>query len=186
MARRLLGTATTDANGVAVLSDGYTGTGAGEVDMIAECTIDGSTVVSQTYTVDDCSYLDTFSSDTKSKYYYENGTVNISDGALTFTGTSTNGYLNLNSANTPAISNYQGRTVYFKAEVDSLPSGATVNMRIYQTVNGSTTSTYTEYSTGGTLEHHADIDANATNVIFRIQFYNINDESVVFDNYRIV
>lgn len=60
MARILLGTATTDSNGVAVLSDGYTGTGAGKVDIIAETTVDGSTVQSEPYTLWDT-------------YQYDNG-----------------------------------------------------------------------------------------------------------------
>ena len=73
-----------DANGTAISPSGYTGTGGGEIDIKAKLH-DDNTVQSEPYTVDDCSYLDTFSSDTKNKYYYENGSVNISDGALTFT-----------------------------------------------------------------------------------------------------
>ena len=53
MVLRFLGEATTDENGLAVLSDGYTGTGAGEVDIIAKTTIDESTVVSEPYEVMD-------------------------------------------------------------------------------------------------------------------------------------
>ena len=53
MVLRLIGTATTDNNGVAVLSGGYTGTGAGLVDIIAQTTIDESTVVSEPYEVMD-------------------------------------------------------------------------------------------------------------------------------------
>ena len=53
VSRRLIGTATTDSNGNAVLSDGYTGTGAGLVDIIAQTTIDESTVVSEPYEVMD-------------------------------------------------------------------------------------------------------------------------------------
>lgn len=180
MAKELLGTAVTDENGIATFT--YTGQGRGKMNIVAE----SGELVSETYTIDDCSYLDTFSSDTKNKYYYENGSVNISDGALTFTGNSDNAYLNLSNANMPNISNYQGRTVYFKADVLNLPDGVTVNMRIYQTVNGSTTSTYTEYQSGGTLEHHREIDASASSIICRIQFIGANGKSVVFDNYRIV
>jgi len=54
MALRLIGTATTDVNGNAVLEDGYTGTGAGEVDIVAKCTVDGGSVVSQPIMVEDC------------------------------------------------------------------------------------------------------------------------------------
>jgi len=58
MALRLIGTATTDVNGNAVLEDGYTGTGAGEVDIVAKCMVDGGSVVSQPYPVLDCLFRD--------------------------------------------------------------------------------------------------------------------------------
>ena len=59
MALRLIGSAVTDSNGNAILEDGYTGTGAGFVDIIAEATIDDSTVVSQPVEVLDCLQYDT-------------------------------------------------------------------------------------------------------------------------------
>ena len=61
MVLRFLGEATTDENGLAVLEDGYTGTGAGLVDIIAQTTIDESTVVSEP-----CNVLDTI--------FYDDGT----------------------------------------------------------------------------------------------------------------
>ena len=51
MVLRLLGTAVTDANGLAVLPDGYTGTGAGEIDVVAKTEIDDSIFQSEPYTV---------------------------------------------------------------------------------------------------------------------------------------
>ena len=59
MAKISLGTAVTDSNGIARLVDGYAGTGAGEVDVSAEVTLSGSTFVSGTYPVLDCSFYDT-------------------------------------------------------------------------------------------------------------------------------
>ena len=58
MVLRFLGEATTDANGLAVLSDGYVGTGAGLVDIIAKTTIDESTIVSTPYEVLDAIFYD--------------------------------------------------------------------------------------------------------------------------------
>lgn len=58
MALRYIGSATTNANGVATLSDGYTGTGAGKVDLVASVDVDGSSVVSTPYEVTDCTFLD--------------------------------------------------------------------------------------------------------------------------------
>lgn len=54
MAQRLLGTATTNSQGVAVLSNAYTGSGAGKIDVVVTTDIDGSIVVSQPSIVHDC------------------------------------------------------------------------------------------------------------------------------------
>ena len=61
MARVLIGKGTTNAQGIATMTEdaegntitGYTGTGAGLIDVQAEVTIDGSTVVSTPYEVMD-------------------------------------------------------------------------------------------------------------------------------------
>ena len=53
MARRLIGTAVTDANGEATIT--YTGTGAGKLDVVAE----SGTFVSETYSIIDASFFDT-------------------------------------------------------------------------------------------------------------------------------
>lgn len=61
MTKTLIGTGVTDSNGVATLSKdpnnqdigGYTGTGAGEVELSASATIDGTTIDSQPYTIYD-------------------------------------------------------------------------------------------------------------------------------------
>lgn len=66
MVKRLIGTGVTNSNGVATLNkdpnnqtiSGYTGTGAGLVDIVAECTVDGSTVVSNSYEVLDAIFYD--------------------------------------------------------------------------------------------------------------------------------
>ena len=58
MAKISLGTAVTDSNGIARLVDGYTGTGAGEVDVSAEVTLSGSTFVSEPYQICDAIYYD--------------------------------------------------------------------------------------------------------------------------------
>ena len=60
MALRYIGSATTNSNGVATLSGGYTGTGAGEVDIVAKVEVDGSSIVSNSYEVWDT-------------YQYDNG-----------------------------------------------------------------------------------------------------------------
>ena len=66
MARVLIGKGTTNAQGIATMTEdaegntitGYTGTGAGLIDVQAEVTIDGSTVVSTPYEVIDATIID--------------------------------------------------------------------------------------------------------------------------------
>ena len=58
MVLRFLGEGVTDANGNVVLADGYIGTGAGLVDVVAKTTIDDSTVVSEPYPVIDALFKD--------------------------------------------------------------------------------------------------------------------------------
>ena len=85
VSRRFLGTATTDENGLAVLTDGYTGTGAGLVDIIAKTTIDESTIVSTPYPVMDC--IQNY--DDVAKWYVSStATFDETDGVCTKTGTS--------------------------------------------------------------------------------------------------
>ena len=68
MAKRLIGTATTDNNGVATLT--YTGTGAGEVDLTA-CYYEEDTssiIQSETYLIDDTEFYDLGTDSTHSMF----------------------------------------------------------------------------------------------------------------------
>ena len=86
MALRLIGTATTDNNGVAVLSNGYTGTGAGEIDVVAKTEIDDRIFQSEPYTV-----WDTIA--------YDDGTNTNWSGGANLTKTSDNGVVTLKTSN---------------------------------------------------------------------------------------
>ena len=66
MVLRFLGESVTDSNGLAVLPDGYTGTGAGEIDVVAKTEIDDRILQSAPYTVYDC-------------YKYDKGILNDPD-----------------------------------------------------------------------------------------------------------
>ena len=68
MVLRFLGESVTDSNGLAVLPDGYTGTGAGLVDIVAKTTIDESTVVSETYSIWDTKWYDLGTDSTHSMF----------------------------------------------------------------------------------------------------------------------
>ena len=65
MVLRFLGESVTDSNGLAVLPDGYTGTGAGEIDVVAKTEIDDSSLQSEPYPVLDCMVRDGATSNDK-------------------------------------------------------------------------------------------------------------------------
>ena len=85
-----------DANGDAI-SHSYTGTGAGEIDVVASLDkpITEGSVVSTPYPVLDCIFMDYKSDGTKNTDYYKsnNATVTSSDGEITVYGTATGMYI---------------------------------------------------------------------------------------------
>ena len=111
MVLRLLGTAVTDANGLAVLSDGYVGTGAGEVDIIAQATIDESTVVSPPYPVTDAIVYDKGEESSHNDTMWvglSNYSVSWETGGRTVTkSTSGNGYLYASSSGTSPYKDFE-------------------------------------------------------------------------------
>ena len=73
MARRLIGTAVTDANGEATIT--YTGTGAGKLDVVAE----SGTFVSEPYEVLDCTFLDIATTGKKNSNWNKGSALTVSD-----------------------------------------------------------------------------------------------------------
>ena len=90
MAKRLIGTATTNANGVASVT--YTGAGRGLLNVFAE----SGSLQSQTYGVFDCIVYDDGTSDPKKTNFLKNGngTVTIGSNGTTITATSNTTYRN--------------------------------------------------------------------------------------------
>ena len=172
MVLRFLGESVTDSNGLAVLPDGYTGTGAGLVDIVAKTTIDESTVVSQPYEVLDCIYYDDMSSDRNTNYYF-NGTDGTSitydstNQALKITCGTNNArnYVDLRTSNSALnLNDVKGKTVRFKVTITGLNG-----KRIKLSLNGGTIpSPNGFFATDG--EHYEDcvIDSDATIVVFAI------------------
>ena len=86
MARILIGKGTTNAQGIATMTEdatgepitGYTGTGAGLINVEAEVTIDGSSFVSETYPVIDAISYDTGIYGSAVNQYYLNNTTYLS------------------------------------------------------------------------------------------------------------
>lgn len=103
-----LGSGTTDSNGVAKLdhdangdpiSHSYTGSGVGEVDVVASLddpdSISDSSLQSEIYGVLDCIFMDYKSDGTHNTDYYKsnNATVTSSDGEITVYATTTGVYI---------------------------------------------------------------------------------------------
>ena len=89
MVKRLIGTGTTDSNGVATIT--YTGAGRGLLQVQAE----SGGLQSETYEVLDCIFMDYKSDGTHNTDYYKsnNATVTSSDGEITVYATSTGMYI---------------------------------------------------------------------------------------------
>lgn len=185
MALRKIGEAVTGTNGKCVIP--YAGVGVGRLQMIGQYEEDGRVIQSEIYEVEDCKFLDTFTTDTSNNYFLGGGSLSISDGVFHYTGSGTdsNNYFNIKGAVTPNINLFKGNTAIFKADVSNLPNGVTARVLIYQTVNGSTLPTYTDYNSSGLCSHSAFIDSNATAIVFRLQFLGLGSDTVDIDNFRV-
>ena len=83
MARRLIGTAVTDANGEATIT--YTGTGAGQLNVVAE----SGTFVSETYSIHDCLFADRGDGTLNSNWgwYNTTGSASITSNGISISNT---------------------------------------------------------------------------------------------------
>jgi len=129
MAKRLIGTGTTDSNGTATIQ--YTGTGAGKIDIVAEYTDGESIIQSETYETIDGIFLDRAVSGQKNTDW-TNPSSNIQE------VTDDNGTL-LTNSNTSAMhywaNNYTQFNTGFAVEFDlhSYSDSATVGVRLLGT-----------------------------------------------------
>ena len=85
MVLRYIGESVTDSNGLAVLPDGYTGTGSGEVDIIAKTVIDDSSLQSEPYPLWDTIWFDIATTGKKSTAWSnpDNITITTTDDGTT-------------------------------------------------------------------------------------------------------
>ena len=101
-ARRLIGSTTTNANGIATIP--YTGKGVGKVDVVAEATVGGGVFVSETYSIIDASFIDTGLSDSTANVVLSRMSRDkTSDGAV-ITATGNNAWA-IMKQNSPVFSN---------------------------------------------------------------------------------
>lgn len=133
MARRLIGTGITNNQGIAIMNTdpqgnpitGYTGTGAGKIQIIAE----SGQLTSEQYTITDCTFYDTCTTNHDQWIIYQSDRLNIthSGSGMTVTGTSSdpyNLYANKKGTST-AVQDFEGElAVEFTATVPAT-NGAT-------------------------------------------------------------
>lgn len=130
MAKRLLGTGVTDSSGVAVMNkdaqgqtiNGYTGTGAGEIDIVAEVELeDSSILVSETYGVLDAKSYDDGTATLSDYWTNTNALTRNSDNTTTFSASNFSSS-NFKVANNSNISFTNGTVVEFDLlEIEGSP-----------------------------------------------------------------
>ena len=167
------------------LTHSYTGTGAGEIDIVASLdqTITDSSIISNTYTIEDCYFIEQGSSTTG--YTISGGTLTITDGEFTLTkGTGTSYfYTNYPKTNYP-ITDFQDKTLTVKANLTEINA---TNLVMYLMVNtGSWSTATTTMTTTGTIENTIDIPSNATQVRIRFDINGSADDNVVFEDFRLL
>lgn len=107
MARTLIGTATTDGNGVATID--YQGTGTGKMNILATITIGGTTYTTTTLQLLDCIFLDVGKTGKSNTNYYNpstriTATTDTEGKTLTNTSGSSGTYYPTPSGETPGTS----------------------------------------------------------------------------------
>ena len=172
MVLRFLGEGVTDANGNVVLSNGYTGTGAGLVDVIAKTTIDESTIVSTPYEVCDCLYYDDCTSVTHNTDWFNrnNLSTDYTGDVLKLTGGSSGGnYMPNRTGTATSISDVTEWTPSFVFEYDliTFDDGTKHNAGI-QSVGRS----YSQLGLSNSSEHHIKLVYDGSKVYYYIDGSN--------------
>ena len=176
MGKRLIGTGTTDENGNVTIS--YTGTGAGKLQIVAEC----GSLQSETYEIVDAIYYDPATSDRSSDYYlnttYTSITFADNKYTLGYSG-STGAYVDIRSLTNALL----GKIITVSVDVEL----GSVETRL-QVINGSANVSATDYVTGTTtlkLEN-VELPSTSTQLIFRVTSRNVNNgDSIKFKNLKI-
>ena len=180
MARRLIGTGTTDANGKVSVS--YEGEGAGVLQIVAE----SGSLLSETYILDDCYFIETGSP--TSGYNPSNGTLTVTDGVLTLevgTGnTGANFYTNYPKTNYP-ITDFQNKSLTVKADVTSL-TGTNLRMSLYYNNGSWSTAVTKDMTSEGLMENSISVPSNVTQVRIRFDVTGTAGSSVTLKDFRLL
>lgn len=188
-----LGYGVTDSNGVAKLdhdangdpiSYSYTGTGAGEIDIVASLDnpIGEGSIQSEIYEVIDALFYDSATSDRSNEYYLNTTytSINYANNKYTITYSGSSGaYVDIRSLTNEVL----GKTINVSVDIET----TNVETRLI-VLNGNATIKTTEYiSTDGTLTlTDVEIPTTSTGIIFRIQSRNTqNGDIIKFKNWRV-
>ena len=201
MVLRFLGESVTDSNGNAVLSGGYTGTGAGEVDIIAKTVIDDRIIQSETYAITDCIFYDDGVSGTNTKWDCLFVTKSSESNGTKFLCNSTNASAraSMNPLDNASVFDFDAQPMGFECYLADLyiPSNA-IGMQFLQT--GSNPNKQMNFSTqdiGHTIKvvydgislikYRDDVEVSRTSVTYTdkirvgFTFYTVDGYIVVRD-----
>ena len=192
MARRLIGTGVTNSQGIAIMNkdangntiSGYTGVGAGKLQIVAE----SGTLQSETYEILDCIFLDRGTSNTSSNYTKINCSLTLNNGAMVITRTADGEcYIEFEPTGT-VLSEYLGKTIRVDCDVEA---DQNVQIMVFQQV-GSYQQKNSAPAKTGTLTvptsstEGLSIDSSATRLRFRLQCGSLNmNETCRFTNLKI-
>ena len=180
MTRTLIGKGTTNAQGIATMTEdaqgqsinGYTGVGAGLIDVEAEVTIDGSSVVSIPYPVCDCLYYDDCTSANHNTNWFNrnNLSTDYTGDVLKLTaGTNGGNYMPDRTGTHTSIADVTEWTPSFAVEYDiiTFDDGTKHNVGI-----SSVGRSYTQLGLSNSSEHHIKIVYNGSKVYYYIDGSN--------------
>lgn len=192
-----LGYGITDSNGKAKLeydaqgnqlSHSYTGTGAGEVDIVAslDSSITDSSLVSETYEVEDCYWIETGST-TSGMYSSSGGTLTLDNGVFSLTKGSGTSYFYLNIPKTSLpIADFVGKELTVRVDVTNL-TGTRFRVGITP-YDGSSwgTASNVDVTTTGTVENTINIPSNTTQIRIRFDIYGNEGVNATVNNFRLL
>lgn len=180
MARKLIGTAVTDENGEATIT--YTGTGAGQVNIVAE----SGAFLTKIYEVEDCYWWEIGNSLTE--YQKSQGGLTLENGVFTFTKWNTSDamfYTDFPKTDYP-ITDLQGKTITVKAEVTSKSVNGG-SLAFYQ-YDGSTWSSpiIKTFTSLGTVTNTVNVNSNTTQIRLRFNIFGDADKVLVIEKLRML
>ena len=196
---RYLGYGITNEQGIAKLDHdanndpidhSYTGTGAGELDIIAsldnDIDISDSSIQSETYEVTDCYWIEKSSTIT-GMYSVSGGTLTLDNGVFTLTrGSGTSYfYLDLPKSSLP-ISDFLGKDLTVQTDV-TLFNATQLRMSLFY-YDGSSWSqaVIKDIYDVGLMENTISIPSNSTRIRVRFDIYGNTDDNVVLEQLRFI